>query len=252
VLVTGAAQGNGEGIGRGLAAAGAQVVLTDVQAERGREVAASLDGAEFHQLDVLEEAAVVRVVAAAAPLHALVNNAGIITKRKFVELSTEDFDRLIGVNLRGYYLCAREAAKQMIAAGNGGGIVNICSLGAHRGRPGFVHYAAAKGGVLALTRALAVELAPDRIRVNSVSPGVMDTPMTAQLTANPQLVELSLASIPLGRLGEPADLVGAVEFLLSERSAWITGADFIVDGGERASGPSFPRSFLEQATEEAR
>lgn len=246
VLVTGAAQGNGEAIARGLAEAGAQVVLADAQGDRGRDVAASIDGAEFHELDVVDEDAVVRVVATAAPLDGLVNNAGIITKRKFVELSTEDFDRLIGVNLRGYYLCAREAAKQMISAGNGGGIVNICSLGAHRGRPGFVHYAAAKGGVLAMTRALAVELAPDRIRVNTVSPGVMDTPMNAELTANPQLVELSLAAIPLGRLGEPRDLVGVVEFLLSERSSWVTGADFIVDGGERASGPNFPRSFLDQ------
>ena len=249
IVVTGAAQGNGEALARGLAESGAHVIVTDVQADRGAEVAASIaerGSVEFHALDVLDEEAIVRVFADAAPIDGLINNAGILTKRKLIELSAADIDRMLGVNLKGYILCIREAAKQMIASGRGGGVVNICSLGAYRGRPGFAHYAAAKGGILAMTRAIAVELAPHGIRVNSVSPGVMATPMNAELLADPQLVELSITALPLGRLGDPRDLVGVVELLLSERSSWLTGADVIVDGGERASGPTFPASFLER------
>jgi NAD(P)-dependent dehydrogenase (short-subunit alcohol dehydrogenase family) len=251
ILVTGGGQGNGEGIARGLAAAGADVVVTDLNGDTAHAVAASIraagGSADSRELDVRDERAVERVFAHVGLVDGLVNNAGVITKRKFVELDLAEFHQVVSVNLYGYFLCAREAAKALIGAGQGGGIVNICSLGAHRGRPGFVHYAASKGGILAMTRALAVELAPSGIRVNTVSPGVMDTPMNAELTASPGLVELSLAAIPIGRLGVPDDLVGVVEFLLSERSSWVTGADFIVDGGERASGPTFPASFLEQA-----
>jgi NAD(P)-dependent dehydrogenase (short-subunit alcohol dehydrogenase family) len=247
IIVTGAAQGNGEGLARGLAEAGADVILTDRQVDVGAEVAASISGsAEFHALNVLDEEAIIRLFEEVGPVDGLVNNAGVINKRTLVDLTAADLDHVLGVNLRGYIFCTREAAKQMIASGRGGSIVNIVSLGAHRGRPGFAHYAASKGGILAMTRALAVELAPHGIRVNSVSPGVMATPMNAEVLADPQLMKLSTAGMPLGRMGEPRDLVGIVELLLSERSSWMTGTDVIIDGGERASGPTFPPSFLER------
>lgn len=237
VLVTGAASGIGEGIARGLAGIGVHVLVGDIERERGQAVAASIaetGAARFVHLDVGSEEGVEAGFAEIGKLDGLVNVAGILTRVPLLEMSAAEFDRVIAVNLRGYFLCVREAAKRMIAGGHGGAIVNICSTNAHHGTPGLTHYGASKGGVLSSTRGMALELAPHGIRVNSVSPGVVATALNADRLSDPAQVKHSAGETALGRIGQPSDLFGIVELLLSERSSWITGADMLVDGGELA------------------
>jgi NAD(P)-dependent dehydrogenase (short-subunit alcohol dehydrogenase family) len=236
VLVTGAGFGNGRAIAHALVAAGAHVIAADIDEARVRETVTLAGGPGTIAsvgLDVRDEQQIVDVFADAAPLDGLVNNAGILTRHAFLELPTEAFDDLIAVNLRGYFLCAREAARQMAQAG-AGAIVQICSTCAHHGVPLLSHYATAKGGVLNMTRALSVELAPLGVRVNSVSPGVIRTGLNADRLSDPDQVRASEATIPLGRLGQPEDLVGIVLLLLSDAAGFINGADILVDGGELA------------------
>ena len=237
VLVTGAASGIGEAVARGLGRIGAKVLVADVHAQRGTEVAAAINReggrAQFVGLDVSTEQGVLDGFRDVQDLYGLVNVAGILTRVRLLEMDAAAFDKTIAINLRGYILCAREAARRM-KEGRGGAIVNICSTNAHHGTPGLIHYAASKGGVLSATRAMAVELAEYGIRVNSVSPGVVATRLNADRLRDPAQVELSASHTALGRIGEPQDLFGVVEFLLSKRSAWITGSDILVDGGELA------------------
>jgi len=235
VLVTGAASGIGKGVSIGLGAIGAHVYVGDVQDEQGREVAASISeagSAEFVHLDVSSERGVEAGFSGIEDLYGLVNVAGVLTRIPFLEMTEADFDHVININLRGYFFCAREAAKRMIAGGKGGAIVNVCSTNAHHGTPGLTHYGASKGGVLSSTRGMALELAPHGIRVNSISPGVVATALNADRLSDSRQVELSSNATALGRIGQPADLVGIIELLLSSRSAWITGSDILVDGGE--------------------
>jgi NAD(P)-dependent dehydrogenase (short-subunit alcohol dehydrogenase family) len=236
ILVTGAGGGNGRAISIGLAAEGASVIAADINEDAAKETAELASGPGSvtpERLDVRDEAAIVDLFGRVGPVDGLVNNAGILTRHRFVEMPIEAFDDLIAINLRGYVICAREAAKQMVPKGSGA-IVNICSTNAHHGTPLLVHYGAAKGGVLNLTRALAAELGPDGVRVNSVSPGVIPTGLNSDRLSDPEQVSLSEENIPLGHLGKAEDLVGIVELLLSDRSSWITGADLLVDGGELA------------------
>jgi len=237
ILVTGAGFGNGRAIALGLVAEGAHVIATDIDEANGREtveLAAGPGSVEFMALDVRQESQITEVLAQAAPLDGLVNNAGILTRHLFVDMPTDAFDDLIAVNLRGYFLCAREAARQMVKVGKGA-IVQICSTNAHHGTPRLSHYGTAKGGILNMTRAIAVELAPHGVRVNSVSPGVIRTGLNANRLADPNEVRASESEIPLGRLGVPEDLVGIVNLLLSDDASFITGADILVDGGELAA-----------------
>lgn len=235
ILITGAASGIGEGVARGLAKLGAKVIVGDVQTAQGERVAADIgNGATFLHLDVSSEAAVEAAFAKIDSLDGLVNVAGILTRVPLLEMRAADFDKVININLRGYFLCVREAAKKIIGGGKGGAIVNVCSTNAHHGTKRLTHYGASKGGVLSATRGMALELAEYGIRVNSVSPGVVATALNADRLADPAQVEHSASETALGRIGQPSDLVGIVELLLSERSAWITGTDILVDGGELA------------------
>ncbi|WP_166909127.1 SDR family NAD(P)-dependent oxidoreductase [Mycobacterium sp. DL440] len=236
ILVTGAGFGAGRAIAHGLTAAGAHVVVADMNEATGAETVATAPGpgtAEFVKLDVRNDTEIVDVFQKAGPLDGLVNNAGILVRHTFLEMPTEAFDNLIAINLRGYFLCAREAARGMVERGSGA-IVQICSTNAHHGTPELSHYGTAKGGVLNMTRAVAVELAPHGIRINSVSPGCIRTGLNAARLADPAEVAASESVIPLGRLGEPQDLVGIVSLLLSDEASYITGADILVDGGELA------------------
>ncbi len=236
VLVTGAAQGNGAMIAQAAAEAGAQVVLTDAHADAVAATAERLRAAghtaESAPLDVADSRAVAAMIGAQDPLDGLVCNAGVSGRMPLAEITPEHVDRVLAVNLRGALLCCQAAAPALGAAR--GAIVGVCSLVAHQGMPEVAAYAASKGGMLAMFRALAVELAP-AVRVNTVSPGVVPTGLNARRLADPEQVRRSEQRIPLGRLGAPLDVAAATVFLLSEQSAWITAADLRIDGGESAA-----------------
>ena len=171
-----------------------------------------------------------QTVEAFGRLDILVNNAGIFTVAPQIELTLEDWDAVFDTNLKGLFLCSRAAARHMIGQGDGGRIVNIASInGVHPGLGGTAHYDASKGGVIAYTKALADELAPHRIRVNAVGPGLIDAPGLRANAAD--LAESVEERMPLKRLGTPEDIGNAVLFLASPASDWITGQTLFVDGG---------------------
>jgi len=160
----------------------------------------------------------------------LVNNAGIADFKPFLEMSEEEWEKTIDVNLKGYFLCAKKAAEEM---GKGGSIVNIASVAMGQigiGYPTLSHYTASKGGVVGLTEALAAELAPRNIRVNSVSPGAINTSMASE-TQEGKAAKRTLARIPMNRFGEPEEVSNAVVFLASDASSYTTGANLVIDGG---------------------
>lgn len=169
-------------------------------------------------------------------LHILVNNAGVTSRSPFEDLALEDWERALRVNLTGTYLCSKHAARAMMAHG-GGSIINIASMSGLVGNRGGdnSHYCATKGGVLALTRSLAVEWARHRIRVNALAPGYCVTPMTDRLKQrDPAFYDELMGRIPLGRFGTGQDLAGAVVYLASDASAYVSGSVLVIDGGYTA------------------
>ena len=234
-LVTGGNGGLGRGIALGLRSAGARVVVTGRNPEKNEAIARELgdDGLTI-PLDVRDEDAVrdavSEVVANFGSLDILVNNAGIERGGSVLDLSREDWDAVIDTNLTGSFLCAKHAGRAMVAAGDGGKIVNIGSIYSVYGTPGFANYGASKAGVLGLTRALAIELAPHNIQVNAILPGWYQTEMT-QDTAGTSRGEEIRRKTPAGRWGTVEDLVGASIFLASAASSFVTGVGLPVDGG---------------------
>ncbi len=231
-LVTGAAGGIGSAIAAALSAAGASVALVDLEAPtaaaaacRGRTLA--LAG------DVTRERDAVRVVAETTKglggLDVLVNNAAIMIERPLLEVSVEEFERTVSVNLRGVFLMARESIRAMRAAGRGGRVINIASELAFLGRAGNSVYAATKGGVVTFTRSWAREFAPD-ILVNAIAPGPVDTPMLGLAGMSPELRRLE-SSMPLGRVGRPEEIGPAVVWLAGPGSTYVTGQTIGVNGG---------------------
>ncbi|MFC9972842.1 glucose 1-dehydrogenase [Spirillospora sp. NPDC127200] len=231
-IVTGAARGQGAVEARLLAEAGARVVVADVL-EEGREVAAEIGGAaRFVHHDVTDAASWADAVAVATGafgrLDVLVNNAGIWRTAPVDQETEERFELILRVNLIGPFLGIKAAVPAMRAAG-GGSVVNISSTAGLRGIPGHSAYGASKFGLRGLTRSAALDLAPDGIRVNSVHPGAIDTPMVA--AAGFERGEGNYDRVPLGRVGVPEDVAGLVLFLASDASSYITGTEFAVDGG---------------------
>ena len=160
-----------------------------------------------------------------------VNNAGIFPRVPFLELTDEDWDAVHDVNLKGTFRCSQAAAKAMIEAGNGGSIVNLASVAAFRCSPNGVHYAASKAGVIGLTRAIALDLAPHRIRTNAIAPGTTDTAQPRYGMSEDELAAAGDA-IPLGRIASPEDVAALAVFLLSGESAHVTGQTLHVNGGQ--------------------
>ena len=235
-IVTGA--GGPDGIGfataRLFAEAGAKVVLTDVAADKIRPRAKEIGEAALGlPLDVRDASACVRVVAetreAFGRLDIVVNSAGVVQTRRLAEVAAADLDAVIDVNLRGTLHMAQAAAPAMT---EGGAIVCIASIAAQRGGGlmGGPHYAASKGGVLGLVKAMARELGPAGIRVNAITPGVIMTGMNRGVFSEAQQ-QAMLATIPLGRFGGPRDVAGACLFLASDLSAYMTGTETDVNGG---------------------
>jgi 3alpha(or 20beta)-hydroxysteroid dehydrogenase len=232
-LVSGGARGLGAAYVRALHERGASVVIGDLLDDAGAALADELgERARFVHLDVTSEedwAAAVEVAVGLGGVDVLVNNAGIANAGRIERYGREKWDAVIAVNLTGTYLGVRAVVPVMKAAGRGS-IVNISSVEGMRGDAGLHGYVASKFGVRGLTKSLAVELGADGIRVNSVHPGFVLTPMTERL-------DVTLQRIPLGRPAVPEDLVGAVLFLAGDASAYVTGTELVVDGGMIAGVP---------------
>jgi NAD(P)-dependent dehydrogenase (short-subunit alcohol dehydrogenase family) len=233
-LVTGGNSGLGRMMALGLRDAGARVVVTGRNAARNEAVAAELG--EPHQvlsLDVQDESGVERciatVVADFGRLDILVNNASVVRVGSLLNQPREQWDEVITANLTGSYLCARYAARAMVASGEGGKIINIGSITAGLGRANVVAYTTSKAGLRGFTYALAVELATHNIQVNLIEPGHFETGSTTEAPA--WLQEQFVRTTPAGRIGRPEELVGAVIFLAATASNYVTGAILRVDGG---------------------
>lgn len=245
-VVTGAAKGIGLAIAGRLSEAGATLVLSDIDAETVRSVRDEMRGqgraASDCVSDVSTAAGAVEPVRAAKAEHGridvLVNNAGIYPMTPALDLTEDVWDRTLNLNLKGLFFAAQAAAREMAESGRGGAIVNIASVDAFKPVGNLVHYDASKGGVVMLTKSLAKELGPRGVRVNAIAPGGIQTPGTEQATpALPPGVDVEamtrqlLASLPLGRIGEPDDVARLALFLASPASAYMTGSTVVVDGG---------------------
>jgi NAD(P)-dependent dehydrogenase (short-subunit alcohol dehydrogenase family) len=243
-LVTGAGRGLGRAMALGLAQAGSRVMLVDVNPDDLAGVEAEIRNAGGQSasavVDVGNEeqvqACVAETVQRLGGLHVLVNNAGVTSRSPFEDLALEDWERALRVNLTGTYLCSKHAARAMIARG-GGSIINLASISGLVGNRGGdnSHYCATKGGVIALTRSLAVEWARHRIRVNALAPGYCVTPMTDRLKQrDPAFYQELIGRVPLGRFGTGQDLAGAVVYLASDASAYVSGSVLVIDGAYTA------------------
>ena len=222
VLVTGGASGIGAETCRVLAAAGWDPIPADLTAAGGAVA-----------LDVADEAAWERVLDGAGTLAGLVNCAGIRTRSDIVDTPAAEFERHLRINVTGTWLGIRGFLCRH-REGTAAAIVNIASVNAEIAVAGQAHYVASKGAVAALTRAAAVEAAPLGVRVNAVAPGGIRTPMTAERLVDPAQVAWFGERVPLGRVGDPAEVAEVIEFLLSERASYITGEVLFVDGGWHA------------------
>lgn len=237
-LVTGGGSGLGRAICRGLAQAGARVVAADISIDSANETASLVrkDGGEARaeQLDVSSKRDVDRAVAAAlkawGTIDVLVNCAGRAIRGTALEYSEEDFDTIIAINLKGTFLCCQAAGRHM-AERRSGKIINIASIGGFIAYPGSIAYLASKGGVVQLTRGFAVELAPFNVRVNAIAPAIFETPMMKASRADPESQRYFMERTPLGRRGQPEEIVGATVFLAADCSSMTTGHVLAVDGG---------------------
>ncbi|MET8169031.1 glucose 1-dehydrogenase [Streptomyces sp. NPDC005329] len=234
-VVTGGARGIGRGIATVLAAKGAAVAVWDLNAEGAEKTAAEIQEAGGTAVAVGGDAADASAVARSAartrdelgPVTILVNNAGITAYEPFTSISEASWERMVGINLKGPFLVTQQLVPDMLEAG-WGRIINISSSSAQTGAPAMAHYAASKGGVIGLTRALAVEYIEKGITVNHVPPGFIDTPLVRQ---GPIDVEAAAATMPMKRAGTPEDVAHAVAYLASEEAGYVTGQTFSVNGG---------------------
>ncbi|MBD3335592.1 MAG: 3-oxoacyl-[acyl-carrier-protein] reductase [Candidatus Eisenbacteria bacterium] len=235
-VVTGGSRGIGRAIAAGLAGLGADLALLDrtgedegpaVQEIRGMGRRCRRFRCDVSQAGDVEDAAG-RIREALGPVSILVNNAGVTRDQLSVRMSEEDWDRVVDINLKGAFLCAKIFAKDMMKA-RWGRIVNISSVVGHRGNPGQANYAASKAGMVGLTRSLARELAGRGITVNVVSPGYIETAMTEAMSEKAR--ETLMPLIPLARLGAPEDVAGAVAFFVAPGGDYVTGQVLHVDGG---------------------
>ncbi len=258
VIVTGARRGMGRTHSLVLAKAGAKVVVSDLQKEDCQKVVDEItkEGGKAMAIEcnISDKKSVDKMVKETInkwkKIDILINNAGIAQFKPFLDLTEEEWDRTIDINLKGYFLCSQAVAREMkknkpsiasefgITKKGGGVIVNISSVAmgqTGKGFPTLAHYCASKGGIVAMTEALAVELAPYNIRINAVSPGMIETPMIDSIKQDKEKNKGMLSQIPMNRAGKPEEVSNTVLFLSSDLSSYITGSTIVVDGGWLAS-----------------
>lgn len=241
-IVTGAAMGNGKAIALGLAQAGANVVAVDIALELAKETCREIEAlgrqALAVQTDISKKSQVENLVQQTVDefdrIDILVNNAGVTSRYDLLELPEKEWDRVLNINLKGVFLCTQAVARTMIDLGIKGKIINISSVAATRGVPDSAHYSASKAGVELFTQSAARALADRGVYVNVIAPGVMETPMLEPFLAEPGRHQRWIESTPMGRIGQPQDLVGAVIFLAGPASDFVTGVVLRVDGGALA------------------
>jgi 3-oxoacyl-[acyl-carrier protein] reductase len=242
VLVSGGGGGIGRATSRRFLEEGARVFLTALESDEADAVAEELRPIGWIQgarCDVRNEEEVASVVERAddalGGIDVLANNAGVAWKEPFLEISTESWDRMMKVNLRGMFLMAQAAARRIIERGRAGCIVNMASTNAFGGEENFAHYNASKAGVLLLTKTMAVELGPQGVRVNCICPGFIDTPLNRHLAGEEEMATYERERIPLGRRGNAEEVGAAFAFLASDDASFVHGAALVVDGGQTAA-----------------
>jgi NAD(P)-dependent dehydrogenase (short-subunit alcohol dehydrogenase family) len=239
-LVTGAGRGIGRGIAEVFADQGADVAVNDVadmplaesvaggiRAKGRRAITVQADVAKRSDVEPMID----KVWKELGPIDILVNNAGIETIVPFLELTDEQWTRLVDVNLRGAWLCSQVFCRRALEEGRKGSIVNIGSIQAAKVLPGRTHYAPTKLGLEALTRNMSAEMTPQGIRVNCIHPGLIDTPMTEWVMKSPDILPIVLAQISMGRAGEPREIGNVAAFFASDEASYLTGQSIFVDGG---------------------
>lgn len=240
-IITGARQGMGKAEAIKLAGLGCKIVVSDISKDDCQKVVEEIEKnngeAMAIECDVSKKSDVEKMaketIKKFGRIDILVNNAGICQFKPFLEMAEEEFEKTININLKGYFLCAQACAKEM-AKQKSGVIVNIASIAMGQvgvGFQGLTHYCASKGGIVAMAEAMALELAPLNIRVNTIAPGSIDTPMVAAVKQDMKTLEASMAGIPMKRMGTPEEIANAVAFLASDESSYMTGSVMVVDGG---------------------
>jgi glucose 1-dehydrogenase len=238
--VTGGDQGIGRAIAERLAQEGADVAICYRKNKKGADevverITASKRRAAAFQADVGEVPSGQRFIEEAiltlGKIDILINNAGLEKRADFWDVTEDDFDAVLNVNLKGMFFVTQAVVRHLRQAGRPGKIINISSVHEELPFPHFASYCASKGGIKMLTRNLAIELAPDRITINSIAPGAVETPINTKLLNDPVKLKELLGNIPLGRLGKPEDVAGMASFLASEEADYVTGSTFFVDGG---------------------
>ena len=238
-IITGAGSGNGRGIALRFSEEGVRIVAADLDPESARETANLVEDAGGEafavRADVSRREQVSAMVEAATEqfgaIDILVNNAGVETLVPLLDLEESEWDRIVDTNLKGAFLCAQIAARAMVSARTPGAIVNIASINAKIALAGQAHYTSSKGGLIMLTKSMALDLAPHGIRVNAIGPGVIETRMTERSLSDPERRAMLLSKVPLGRVGQPRDVANAALFLASDEASYITGTTLYVDGG---------------------
>nr|BBH94961.1 glucose-1-dehydrogenase [Thermogemmatispora argillosa] len=239
-LITGGDSGIGRAIALRFASEGARVAISYAHAaEKAKEVQQLIeqrggqvfvlqaDIAQYQQAIALVE----RTIEHYGHLDILVNNAGMEIHHPFIDVTEEEFDRVLAVDLKGPFFCAQAAARQMIRQGTAGRIINVSSVHEDLPMPLNVPYCCAKGGLRMLMRTICLELAPYHITVNNIAPGAIDTPIDADVKADPQKYQALLAEIPLHRMGQPEEVAALALYLASDAAAYVTGSTFVIDGG---------------------
>ena len=234
-LVTGGSKGLGLASAAALAAAGAHVTICARSATEVRAAVAAIEtaggAASAMQLDVNDLAATAQAIAAAEPFDILVNNAGTNRPRTFLDVTVDDYDAIMGLNVRAAFFVAQAVATRLVATKTSGSIIHISSQMGHVGGANRTVYCASKAALEGMTKAMAIDLAPHRIRVNTIGPTFIETPLTKPFFENAEFKNSVLQKIKLGRLGQVEDIMGAVVFLASDASALMTGTSMIIDGG---------------------